>query len=433
MKRFLPLLFLGLFFPVAVIHAAGSDFPLAPAQECRPRNGWPNFFAKANTTGAEVHIAYFGGSITAQSGWRPKTLAHFQKAYPGAKFFEINAAIGGTGSDLGVFRLNADVLQHRPDLVLVEFAVNDGGAAPEQIYRCMEGIVRQIWRAAPKCEIGFVYTLTEALAPAMLEGRFQRSASAMERIADHYGIPTIHLAMEVVRLAKEGRLVWRAPLPKTEAEQQALGDKFVFAPDAVHPHPETGHELYLQAVVRSLAPIQAASQKSGAHTLPAPFIASNYEAARLVPISAAQLSPGFVALDTKTDVWAKKWAHRLPVLYRGSQAGETITFKFKGTRCAIYDVIGPNSGQVRATIDDQAPEVRTRFDSYCTYDRLNTLLIGTELTDRLHTVKIELLGDLPDKAKILAQRNQKIDDPQRYAGLHFYPGAILLVGELVAP
>jgi hypothetical protein len=227
--------------------------------------------------------------------------------------------------------------------------------------------------------------------------------------------------------------VWKAPLPKTEAEQRALADKFVFAPDGVHPHPETGHELYLQAVVRSLAPIQAASQKSGAHTLPAPFIASNYEAARLVPISAALLSPGFVALDTKADAWAKKWANRLPVLYRGSQAGETITFKFKGTRCAIYDVIGPNSGQVRVTIDEQAPEVRTRFDSYCTYDRLNTLLIGTELTDRLHTVKIELLVDVPDKAKILAQRNQKIDDPQRYAGLHFNPGAILLVGELVAP
>ena len=59
----------------AFLHAADSDFPLVPAQECRPRAGWPNFFAKAATPGADLRIAYFGGSITAQAGWRPKTLA----------------------------------------------------------------------------------------------------------------------------------------------------------------------------------------------------------------------------------------------------------------------------------------------------------------------------------------------------------------------
>src|SRR5262249_10721437 len=90
------------------LHLSAEDLPLTPAQECRPRGGLPNFLAKANTAGAEIRIAYFGGSITAQNGWRPKTLAHFQKTYPNAKFSEINAAIGGTGSDLGVFRLKQD-------------------------------------------------------------------------------------------------------------------------------------------------------------------------------------------------------------------------------------------------------------------------------------------------------------------------------------
>jgi lysophospholipase L1-like esterase len=330
-----------------------------------------------------------------------------------------------------VHRLKSDVLDHRPDLVLVEFAVNDGGAAPEQIFRCLEGIVRQIWRAAPQCDIGFVYTLTEALAPAMLEGNFQRSASAMERIADHYGIPTVHLAMEVARLARAGRLVWKAPLPKTDAEKQALGDKVVFAPDSVHPHVETGHELYLQAIVRSLEPIRAASRAPGAHTLPSPHTAANYERAQLVPITAAKLSPGITALDPKTDPFGKRWANRLSTLHRATEPGATITFKFKGTRCAIYDVIGPDGGQVRVTLDDRPAEVRPRFDSYCTYHRLSSFLIGSDLPDAVHTVSIELLAAAPDKAKILAQRNQQIDDPQKYAALHFHPGAILLVGELV--
>lgn len=411
--------------------SAANDLPLVPAQECRPRNGLPNFFAKANTAGANIKIGYLGGSITAQNGWRPKTLAHFQKTYPQADFSEINAAIGGTGSDLGVFRIKQDVLNHKPDLLFVEFAVNDGGAQPEQIFRCMEGIVRQTWKALPDCDICFVYTLTQALAPSMIEGKFQRSASAMEKIADHYGIPTIHMGMEVAKLAKEGKLEWRAKLPKTDEEKKTLEGKFVFAPDSVHPHVETGHELYLAAVVRSLDPIVAASKSPAPHTLAAPFIATNYEQAQLLPITAATLSPGFKLLDPKTDDFGKRWASRMTTLHKGSLPGETITFKFKGTRCSIYDIVGPDCGQVIATLDDQPSKIVPRFDAHCTYHRLGTTVIGSDLEDKVHTVKLEIHPDQPDKAAILAKNGNKIDKPERFNATAFYPGAILLVGEVV--
>jgi lysophospholipase L1-like esterase len=423
--------FLSFILTLCVARAADADFPLSPAKECEPRTGFPNFLAKANTSGAEIRIAYFGGSITAQPGWRPKTRAHFQKTFPKAKFSEINAAIGGTGSDLGVFRLGQDVLEKKPDLMFVEFATNDGGASPEQIFRCMEGIVRQTWRAVPLCDICFVYTLTEAHSPAMLDGKFQRSASAMEKIAGHYGIPSIHMAMEVAKLAKEGRLVWKAPLPKTEDEKKVLGDKFVFAPDGVHPHTDTGHELYLQAIVRSMEPITAASKSSGAHPLAAPFIATNYEAAKLLPITDAALSKGFAHLDPMKDDFGKRWANRMTTLHKGSQPGETISFKFRGTRAGIYDIVGPECGQVIVTLDSQPPKIVPRFDSYCTGHRLSTMLIGSDLPDEIHTVKIEIHPQQPDKVKILAQRNQTMDKPERFEGTAFYPGAILIVGEIV--
>jgi lysophospholipase L1-like esterase len=407
-----------------------EDFPLTPAQECRPRAGLPHFFQKARTPQREVKVAYLGGSITAQNGWRPKTLAHFHQAFPDTKFAEIHAAIGGTGSDLGVFRLKKDVLDHQPDLLFVEFAVNDSGSPPEQIFRCMEGIVRQTWRALPECDICFVYTVTEAQVGPLLEGQFPRAASAMERIADHYGIPSIHMGLEVAKLAREGKLLWKAPLPKTDAEKAALGDKVVFAPDSVHPHPETGHELYLQAIVRSLEPIQKAGGEATPHVLPAPYTASHYEQARMLPLTEAALS-GFTALDPAKDDFGKRWANRMTTLHRSSQPGATVSFKFKGTRCAIYDIIGPDCGQVTVTLDDKPARIVPRFDSYCTYHRLATLLIGTDLPDAEHTVKIEIHPEQPDKAGILAQRGGKIDKPERFAGTAFYPGAILLVGELV--
>ena len=418
-------------FPV-IAHAAAApgDFPLRDAVECTPRAGLPNFLAKL-ASGGEARIAYFGGSITAQPGWRPKTLAHFQKEFPKARISEINAAIGGTGSDLGVFRLKTDVLDHKPDLVFVEFAVNDGGASPEQIFRCMEGIVRQTWRALPRCDVCFVYTLTEALAPAMLEGKFQRSASAMEKIADHYGIPTIHMAMEAARLAKVGKLVWKGALPKTDAQKAALGDKVVFAPDSVHPFPETGHEMYLAAVQRSLPAIKASSGSPADHSLAAPFIASHYEHAKLLPISQAALSAGFGKVDTATDSLGKRFANRLPDLHKGGKAGETIRFSFKGTRASLYHIIGPDCGQAIITLDANEPRTVPAFDAYCTYHRLSTMLIGSDLPDAVHTVEIKIHPEPPDKARILAQRNEKMNDPKRFEGTSLYPGAILLVGELV--
>jgi lysophospholipase L1-like esterase len=422
--------FLGQF----AVDAAAQDqpFPLVAAQECRPRNGLPNFFAKVRLPRADVRVAFLGGSITEQPGFRPRTLAYFKQSYPDARFSEINAAIGGTGSELGVYRLRHDVLDFKPDLLFIEFATNDGGTPPLRIQRCMEGIVRQTWKALPKCDICFVYTIVESAAGPMLDGKFQPAASAMEAVADEYGIPSIHLAMEVARLAKQGKLIWAAPLPKTDAEQASLGDKLVFAADGVHPYPETGHELYLKAIVRSWKPIADVSKPARPHTVKSPMLADNYEHAMLVPITEATLSPGFLPLDPGTDEVARIFAAKLPSLRRGTQPGDSVTFRFRGTCAAILDVIGPDTSQVKVTLDHQPPTVVPRFDFFCSYGyRRAVVPIGIDLTDTIHTVKVEIDREQPDRTKIMGDRAKKLERPERFTGTNFYPGAILVVGEVV--
>jgi hypothetical protein len=49
----------------------------------------------------------------------------------------------------------------------------------------------------------------------------------------------------------------------------------------------------------------------------------------------------------------------------------------------------------------------------------------------VHTATITIHPQQPDKAAILAKNGNKIDKPERFDGHAFYPGAILLVGELV--
>jgi hypothetical protein len=434
-----------LFLPVLCLSAlaaekATTEFTLVDAQECRPRNGLPHVLEKAKSTGAivsglghPIKVAYLGGSITAQAGWRTKTFAFLKKQFPEANFQMINASVGGTGSDVGVFRLQQDVLAYEPDLLFVEFAVNDGELPPQQIIRYMEGIVRQTRKAFPTCDICFIYTIGRGHTADLVQGKFPISASAMEKVADFYGIPSIHLGLEVARLDKEGRILWRAPLPKTDEEKAALGDKIAYSPDNVHPHPETGHNLFMDAFKRAWPEIVKASTNKEPYTLNKPLDEKNYEAARIAPISKAKFSPGLKCenLAEDKDEELRDYARRMPTVVKLTKPGQFISFRFKGTHVAIYDIIAPYTGKVAVTLDKGPPKIFTRFDSYSDKPRVNYFTIAADLPDAVHEVKIELIAEKVDKAKILSERKITIDKPQVYAPHYFYPGSLLVKGEIL--
>lgn len=416
---------------VQAIHVAlDTANPSRPAVELRVRDGLPHFFAQAKA-GGKLTVAYFGGSITAANGWRPQTTAWLRQHYPKAQVIEVDAAIGGTGSDLGVFRLQQDVLDHRPDLVFVEFAVNDGGAPPEQIYRCMEGIVRQIQRADPTTDICFVYTMHDGMLRDLAAGRLPRSASAMELIADHYGIPSIHLAQEPARRINAGEWVFTAPKPQIPADpNKGLPARTAFAPDSCHPFAETGHKLYTEAIVRSFETMEQLKETPDGVTTNTAFTPDNGEDAKLIPLTAAMLGDGWQALDLKTDPVARNFARRLPVLWRADKPGATLTFAFHGRSAAIYDLLGPDGGELEVLVDNRPAKFVRRFDAYCTYHRLGTTALLSETQPGDHTVTIRLTDKSFDKAEILSRNKNKIDNPARFASLRWYAGALLIDGEL---
>ncbi len=106
--------------------------------------------------GEAVTIAVIGGSITEgtiSSGTKDSEVG-FKKSYadifkdwwetrfPNADITFVNAGIGGTDSYLGVHRLKSQVMEHDPDLVLVEFSVNDSDTV--SFKKSYENIVRNI-------------------------------------------------------------------------------------------------------------------------------------------------------------------------------------------------------------------------------------------------------------------------------------------------
>jgi lysophospholipase L1-like esterase len=411
--------------------AQPADAPtptLVTAVECRPRGGLPNFFAKAKA-GGDVRVAYLGGSITAAPGWRVFSLDKLKKEFPKAQFSEISAAIGGTGSDLGAFRVGHDVIAHKPDLVFVEFAVNDAGTQPEQILATMEGIVRQILRADAATDICFVYTVSEPLLADLAKGVFPRAASTMEAVADHYAIPSVHYGVEVNRRIADGSLVFKGEKPE---KLDAAATPMLFSTDGVHPHVETGHRLYADVLARSLATIQAAATTAAPHRLPEPLRADNWEKAKLIPIEQSMLRGDWKRVTPADDERAKSFAARMPVLWKAEKPGAELVVSYTGTRLAVYDLLGPGSGTVSVQVDDAAAKNVPRIDGYCTYWRIATLNSGSQPAGT-HRVTIRLEAAAPDKAKILFEHNRPDleKNPAKYADNVWYASAILLLGDLL--
>ena len=417
---------------IVPVHAAAEVFSLCDAQELQLRQGLPNVFAKLQA-GQEVCIAYLGGSITAQPGWRVKTTACFQEKFPEAKIVEIDAALGGTGSELGVFRIDRQVIPHDPDLLFVEFAVNDSLAAPAQIQKTMEGIVRKIWHANPRTDICFVYTLKQNMLENLQAGKFPTSASAMELVAEHYGIPSIHMGVETANLEQQGELIFQGPKAVFPKEGTATDKKIVFSPDGVHPYPSSGHVLYFQVVERSLLAIEKETTQPFEHDLSRTLMEDNWEDAKMISLDQAQLSSGWKQLDPKQDPLAKVFQKTLPTLYRAEKPGESITFHFKGTDAKIFDLMGPDCGKVLVQLDDRPAVSHARFDSYCVSPRIGACPIATGLPNQVHRVTLTIDAEALDKKAILATRGNTIDDPKRFKGVTWYASAILLRGTIVEP
>lgn len=381
------------------------------------RDGLPNFSEKIKKD-RYVNIGYLGGSITeASDGWRDITYNWFRVNFPYTIISQINGGIGGTGSELGVFRIESDILTQSPDLIFVEFAVNDGGKPREYVLKNMEGIVRKIWKNAPDTDICFVYTVDETKCKNLAEGKIDPTVLYMEEIADYYHIPSIHLGMDIVRLQKKGKLVFTA-----EPEENA--NKIVFTKDRVHPLTESGHPIYAAQVIRYL-PEMMENEMQRLHVLPAPYVTNNRSGAEKIKISGLKKLGTWELLAPDNNL-NEKYSRFLPEIYRG-KPGSKIIFSFRGTTLGLYDIVGPESGYLKVTVDGNSKEY-LRFDKYSTYNRISGIILFDNLEDKEHSVEIEVLSKIPDRTNIL--QGEYLDfykkNQASFKNIGYYIGDILI-------
>ena len=422
---------------MVVLGQVASAIELLPAAEVQVRKGVGNFIAKLKA-GESVKIAYLGGSISEMDGWRRLSREWLQTQYPSSSIGEIAAAIGGTGSGLGVYRVGQDVLAHNPDLLFVEFATNDASTAPTSIWKAFDGIVRQTWRHNPKTDIVFVYTITAPMVGDYAVGRYPQAASAMEMLAEYYGIPSICFGLRVAADATAGTLVMNhgetaTPVPvENQANDEALADwyatnqgKRLFSKDGVHPILRAHRCYYLESIKAAWSELEK-SAVAGSHAakLEVAYYDATYESAKLVTIDPVMLSGNWRQVeanerngDFATRFGGKPWLATVP--------GAKIKFRFKGRACYIYGLIGPDCGQCKMTVDGVYRQTTPLFDSYCSYYRLSYPLAWSG-SDGVHEVEVELDSVQPSRTAVA----ESATNPAKYDGTTWYAGKLMILGEL---
>lgn len=225
-------------------------------------------------SGEQITIGFIGGSITEGRGaaniqdcYVSQVYKWWYDTFPQAGINVINAGVGGTSSYLGVHRVDAELLVHKPDLVFIEFAVND--TATDFCMNSYENLIRKILMSESNPAVVLLFATNEA---------GDSSEEAEAALGEYYDLPMISY----------GKAVW----PELEAGSFAW---YEIAEDIVHPN-NRGHAIfaglittYLEDICSKLDRIKVNPERLQRYELPEPKTPQVYQDAHIE--SAATITP----------------------------------------------------------------------------------------------------------------------------------------------
>ena len=327
--------------------------------------------------GEKVVIAALGGSITeGMSASRPalryssQVLKWFRDTYPKGKFELANAGIGSTGSIIGGGRMWEDVLQYEPDLIIIEFACNDGVSALET--ESYDGVIHR--------------ALTAKNNPAVMLVYFCRNDGGNSQIveiaaAQKYDLPMIGYRDWFKQAEKDGIVKWED-----------------ISPDIVHPN-DRGHAVAAALITHRLELVRANLDKIGREEAPVPESTSRFldqmlkNSKNFTPISTGAFVPAekqYYTFESLSNGWTAEAGNTEPFVFETESKVVTLVFKRQlmspGAKLEVYV-----NGMLATIIDSNGGAAE--------YADLRTI-IQRDTTTKL-TVELRLSADSPAGSKFL--------------------------------
>lgn len=366
-----------------------DDSPKYQTHKCEPldasdyhqlRGGLRNSFTKFEheKTG---RIAFLGGSITYNSGWRDSICEYFQTRFPETEFDFIPAGIPSMGSTPSAFRLERDILSAgKIDLILQEAAVNDAvnGRTPDEQIRAMEGIVRHLRMSNPDIDIIIMHFADPDKIEDYNKGIEPEVIMNHNLVAEHYQIPAINLAKEVADRINNGEFSWK--------------DDF----RDLHPSP-FGQGIYARSIICFLSGIYPdqfySGEKLSSHKLPDKIDKFAYDQGSLVDIDAAILSEGWSidkSWNPKDGTNTRPGFVDVPMLV-SDNPGSLIKLNFKGSVIGIVVAAGDDAGVIEYRIDEKDWIELNLFTKWSRQLHLPWYyILSDELSDNEHLLEIRI-------------------------------------------
>lgn len=228
-------------------------------------------------SGEKTTVAYLGGSITEGGGGTPEMCyAKFSYKYiaenygTGDNVEYVNAGLSGTPSVLGNLRVQKDVLDKNPDIVFLEFAVNDG---MEQIFKeSYESLVRTVLQQENEPAVILLFTVMEG---------GHTCQPHMSEIGEYYGLPMISVPNAIKPEIEAGNMTWAD-----------------YSKDYAHPTIE-GHKLVAEFIEYCFETIKSRNAMDAPMEIPVlPKFGSPYENAFLAEADYGNSNPDLQIVET---------------------------------------------------------------------------------------------------------------------------------------
>ncbi|GHV44356.1 hypothetical protein FACS189492_0540 [Clostridia bacterium] len=332
---------------------------------------------------SSVTVATIGGSLTAgdgavdySKGWAQTLVREYlPNSFPGINFTLKNAGIGGTGSGFGMYRFQTDVAPFNPDMVFIEFAVNDHWLAyegnTETIRRNAESLIRQC-KALPSNP----YVVVVILSANYMKNT-PVSGDTWKGIAEYYGVPVMDLRNYI-----------HNDFPDFFGE---------YSNDGTHPNAD-GYQLYYNKICEYLDSPEYSYYKN-------PLDAQQLYNKETVVKGLNRLETHNFTRIAPQNGWSiGEASYNGPTginmtTYSTSEVGKKMNFEFQGDTLAFMSFRGSDLGSFRATVDKgTAQEMVVEFTQYYEtsvgYGNKEVYTVSAGgLTDGSHTAEIENIAN----------------------------------------
>ncbi|MDU2491227.1 MAG: SGNH/GDSL hydrolase family protein [Clostridium celatum] len=322
--------------------------------------------------GKDITIAFLGGSITQgcnatkfEECYASRTYKWFKDKFRNVKVKYVNAGVGATGSIIGAHRVEKQVLSQNPDIVFIDFAVNDKDSIYDKV--AYESIIRKI--------------LSVENAPAIVEifmSNFDGSNVQHQQIeiGKKYNIPMISFRNSIYTEMVSDRLHWKD-----------------VASDEVHPN-DYGHFIisnlltaFMEEVYKNLKEVKVNRVELGEPLFGDKYISgitmnnNNIEAKEV---------RGFSLDNEGFQVFKDGWRFISETCGEGSLSvdleGRNIFLLYKKT-------IKDTAAKLSVRIDDKEEMIIDTFFENGWGDYSATELLIEELLSEKHKVEIKVLNE----------------------------------------